>query len=269
MSPKLNWARTKDIWDYIRFLTNKQYNELQQQKRKEDEQARMKFQNSKVIWGHPAIGKTKYLETHDNILEWDKEINAKKNEFIAQQIDPNNELSRTSEEYIYKRREYMTNWEQHPEYIEFLTTEWKNLLERGKKEGKTIFASPLPLLRLFPSTFNLILAINSRDFIQRNTQRGGKLTETRQWKQAINDVLVKVDPEKIIFTNEYFADFMSRMLNSNTNALTDEQYAGLIEALDYKNLTQETKDYLEARKITEEEYQSLDTLWKQQLLKCM
>lgn len=163
----------------------------------------------------------------------------------------------------------MTNWEQHPEYIEFLTTEWKNLLERGKKEGKTIFASPLPLLRLFPSTFNLILAINSRDFIQRNTQRGGGLTETRQWKQAINDVLVKVDPEKIIFTNEYFADFMSRMLNSDTNALTDEQYAGLIEALDYKNLTQETKDYLEARKITEEEYQSLDTLWKQQLLKCM
>ena len=47
---------------------------------------------------------------------------------------------------------------------------------------------------------------------------------------------------------------MSRMLNSDTNALTDEQYAGLIEALDYKNLTQETKDYLEARKITEEEY---------------
>ena len=269
MSPKLNWARTKDIWDYIRFLTNKQYDELQQQKRKEDEQARMKFQNSKVIWGHPTIGKTKYLETHDDILEWDKEINTKKNEFIAQQIDPNNELSRTSEEYIYKRREYMTNWEQHPEYIEFLTTEWKNLLERGKKEGKTIFASPLPLLRLFPSTFNLILAINSRDFIQRNTQRGGELTETRQWKQAINDVLVKVDPEKIIFTNEYFADFMSRMLNSDTNALTDEQYAGLIEALDYKNLTQETKDYLEARKITEEEYQSLDTLWKQQLLKCM
>lgn len=69
--------------------------------------------------------------------------------------------------------------------------EWNNLIARAKRENKRVFASPLPLLEIGKKDIDLIVALNDRDFTERNKQRGGNEYGTRGWKQSIDKELLK------------------------------------------------------------------------------
>ena len=168
-----------------------------------------RIQEARIIWGHPAIGKTTYLETHQDILEWDQEVNPKRDAFIRDQIDPEHKMDIESEEYRNMKQLYMgEEWRTHPEYIEFLTTEWENLKQRADREGKRLFASPAPLLEIGIDDFDLFVNMPEKFFLERNQKRGSSRIGSMSWKQVINDQLVKVDPDKVITTEQYFSDFM-------------------------------------------------------------
>lgn len=233
---KISWARTKDIWDYNRFISNN-FNYSIVEKRKQQEKERIKdlLNSARIIWGHPAIGKTTYLERNQDILEWDQEVNPKRNKFFREQIDPNHEMDINSSEYKQLRSQYMLEWKNHPEYIEFLIREWNNLKRRAERENKRIFASPLPLLELFSDEMDLIVNIPENSFLQRNTKRGGTPLGSMGWKQAINRVLTSIDQDKIITTEKYFSDFIRDNLGVQWGTLTDRE----IEQLSKKGWTEE------------------------------
>lgn len=259
LEAKLDWTRLKDIWDYNRFVPFDMQEVLEAERAAQEQEFKNKFESAKIIWGHPAIGKTTYLETRQDILEWDQEVNPKRNEFIRQQIDPKNELS--EQEFNNKKREYMANLS--PEYVQFLTNEWNNLKNRAKQENKKLFASPLPLLKLFSSDFDLVINLSYRQFYENNTKRGGSHYSTINWKQAIDDTLINLPEEKVFTTSKYFSELMQQQ-NLDYNSIEIYQ----LTKYDYNNLSQEDKQYLQDKNIAVEEYMQMSRDEREVLLHC-
>ena len=224
---KVDWARDKDIWDYNNFVTNDQLDKLANEVSERNKALKEKVANAKVIWGHPALGKTTYLERNDDILEWDDLVNNKRNAFFREQIDPNHTMDPNSIEYKHLRSVYMATWKQHPEYVDFLTREWNNLIERARRENKRVFASPLPLLEIGRNDIDLIVALDDKTFRERDLGRGNTEVSNRGWKQNIDKELVNQDPSKVFYTSDYMSDFMRKYVGVNWGTLTDEEAKSL------------------------------------------
>lgn len=229
---KVTWARPKDIWDYNRFVPAEMFDKIRKQNK---EELKRKVQNAKIIWGHPAIGKTTYLERNDDIIEWDAEVNAKRDAFFREQLDPEHKLDIESKEYKNLKSEYMETWQSHPEYINFLIKEWTALKKKAEKENKRIFASPAPLMVLFEDDFDLFVALPEKVFLERNKERGGKHLSSMGWKQIINKNLVLIDPNKVVYTDKYFSEFIRDTLGVQWGTLTNEE----VTALEAKGWTEE------------------------------
>lgn len=249
---KIDWSRLKDIWDYNRFVSSGKVKTLEALREESKKSLKNKLQNARIIWGHPAIGKTTYLERNDDILEWDDLVNAKRNEFLRNQIDPNHTMDIKSKEYKQLRSEYMMSWKEHPEYVKFLTDEWNNLIARAKRENKRVFASPLPLLEIGKKDIDLIVALNDRDFTERNKQRGGNEYGTRGWKQSIDKELLKQDPTKIVYTEDYFSDFIRKNLGVTWGTLNETE-----------------EEILLAKGWTKEKFDSISQEERDQAIKCI
>ena len=275
---KIDWARPKDIWDYNRFIPGLNL-VIDTDSQDQINYVRERIKKAKIIWGHPAIGKTKYLEGRQDILEWDQEVNERRNEFFREQIDPNHRLDPDSKEYKSLRSQYMNEWRDHPEYVEFLTREWEGLKKRAEKENKKIFASPAPLLEIGADDFDLYLNIPEKEFLERNIERGGTKLGSMGWKQVVNRGLVQADPDKVITTKEFFSEIMKEGVIENTSSEIEsdetlensskeiEQYHR--NKLQYGNLSQEQKDYIKLRNISIDEYNDMSDLEKEVLFHCM
>lgn len=249
---KIDWSRLKDIWDYNRFVSSGKVKTLEALRAESKRNLKNKLQNARVIWGHPAIGKTTYLERNDDILEWDDLVNKKRNEFLRNQIDPSHTMDIESKEYKHLRSEYMMNWKKHPEYVKFLTDEWNNLIARAKRENKRVFASPLPLLEIGRKDIDLIVALGDRTFTERDIQRGNTLYGSRGWKQNIDKELLKQDPTKIVYTEDYFSDFMRKNLGVTWGTLNETE-----------------EEMLLAKGWTKEKFNSISQEERDQAIKCI
>lgn len=249
---KIDWSRLKDIWDYNRFVSSGKVKTLEALRAESERNLKNKLQNARVIWGHPAIGKTTYLERNDDILEWDDLVNKKRNEFLRNQIDPSHTMDIESKEYKHLRSEYMMNWKKHPEYVKFLTDEWNNLIARAKRENKRVFASPLPLLEIGRKDIDLIVALGDRAFTERDLQRGNTLYSSRGWKQSIDKELLKQDPTKIVYTEDYFSDFMRKNLGVTWGTLNETE-----------------EEMLLAQGWTKEKFNSISQEERDQAIKCI
>ena len=249
---KIDWSRLKDIWDYNRFVSSGKVKTLEALRAESERNLKNKLQNARVIWGHPAIGKTTYLERNDDILEWDDLVNKKRNEFLRNQIDPSHTMDIESKEYKHLRSEYMMNWKKHPEYVKFLTDEWNNLIARAKRENKRVFASPLPLLEIGRKDIDLIVALGDRAFTERYLQRGNTLYGSRGWKQSIDKELLKQDPTKIVYTEDYFSDFMRKNLGVTWGTLNETE-----------------EEMLLAKGWTKERFDSISQEERDQAVKCI
>lgn len=249
---KIDWSRLKDIWDYNRFVSSGKVKTLEALRAESERNLKNKLQNARVIWGHPAIGKTTYLERNDDILEWDDLVNKKRNEFLRNQIDPSHTMDIESKEYKHLRSEYMMNWKKHPEYVKFLTDEWNNLIARAKRENKRVFASPLPLLEIGRKDIDLIVALGDRAFTERDLQRGNTLYSSRGWKQSIDKELLKQDPTKIVYTEDYFSDFMRKNLGVTWGTLNETE-----------------EEMLLAKGWTKERFDSISQEERDQAVKCI
>lgn len=246
-------SRAKDYWDYARFRKDGSPLRLGAP----NEVVRDRISKANIIWGHPAIGKTFYLETHDDILEWDELINKERNEFFKNQIDPDNLMS--PEEYKVARTEYMANYREHPEYIRFLTEKWNWLKDKAKKENKKILASPLPLMQMFADDFDLFITLTNKDFLVRNMARGGSLMGSLGWKEVIDASLVNVDQSKIIRTESYFSEVMEE----NPDIKQHNR-----DKLMFGFLNKDQQDYIKSRTGIEE-YNNMSRDMKEVFLHCM
>ena len=157
-----------------------------------------------------------------------------------------------SKEYKQLRSKYMMDWREHPEYVKFLTDEWNNLLARAKREGKRVFASPLPLLEIGRKDIDLIVALGDRAFTERDLQRGNTLYSSRGWKQSIDKELLKQDPTKIVYTEDYFSDFMRKNLGVTWGTLNETE-----------------EEMLLAKGWTKERFDSISREERNQAVKCI
>lgn len=167
-----------------------------------------------IIFGHPAIGKTYSLESgkyKDKLIDWDEEFNAKRDKWIE---DHSNTVKGTPE-YKKARNEYLIYPERHPDYVEFIKSEWERVKNKVKKEGKILFASPHNLLKMFPQDFNRIINLKDDDFIKRNIGRGGKEKESKLWKEGINETISNTTgiPVEYLNENQYFEDYLNEHLS--------------------------------------------------------
>lgn len=247
-NPDIRYRETIDAnWDYNNFMPNKTgvktLSEIRDEKKSS---VRDLVNRAKIIWGHPAIGKTTYLENNQDILEWDQEVNEKRNRFVREQIDPSYSMDITSTEYKKLAQEYLREWNSHPEYVEFITTEWNNLKQRAFVEGKKLFASPLVLAQLFKEDFDLFVALPEKQFLERDIARGNYRESSLGWKQATNDLLVEVDQDKLVYTTKYFSDFMRDTLGVSWGTLTENERSLLISEgwskESFDNLPQSERD---------------------------
>jgi hypothetical protein len=158
----------------------------------------------KIIWGHPAIGKTTMLESNpDAFIDWDNEFNRKRDSWIA---DKSNTILGSSE-FKQARNEYMINYDNHKDYIKFVTDEWNKAKEKATNESKQLIASPHMLLNLFPNDFDKIINLDDKTFLDRAIKRSnGDETNSKLWKEGINKTLKKVDKNKLITTNRFIGD---------------------------------------------------------------
>ena len=166
-----------------------------------------------IIFGHPAIGKTYSLESgkyKDKLIDWDEEFNTKRDKWIE---DHSNTVKGTPE-YKKARNEYLIYPERHPDYVEFIKSEWERVKNKVKKEGKILFASPHNLLKMFPQDFNRIINLKDNDFIKRNIGRGGKEKESKLWKEGINETISNTTgiPVEYLNENQYFEDYLNKHL---------------------------------------------------------
>lgn len=166
-----------------------------------------------IIFGHPAIGKTYSLESgkyKDKLIDWDEEFNTKRDKWIE---DHSNTVKGTPE-YKKARNEYLIYPERHPDYVEFIKSEWERVKNKVKKEGKILFASPHNLLKMFPQDFNRIINLKDDDFIKRNIGRGGKEKESKLWKEGINETISNTTgiPVEYLNENQYFEDYLNKHL---------------------------------------------------------
>ena len=111
-----------------------------------------------IVWAHPAIGKTYSIESgnyKDKIIDWDVEFNRKRDAWIAHQTG----FQIGSSEFKSARNEYLINWKNHKDFIQFVESEWKRVKALANTENKILVASPHMLLTLFSEDFNKVLTM--------------------------------------------------------------------------------------------------------------
>lgn len=173
--------------------------------------------NTAVIWGHPAIGKTfsrngKYA---DKYIDWDEEFNRKRDAWIA-------ETSRTTigtSEFKAARNEYLINWANHDDFKEFVAKEWKRVKNKANQHNKILIASPAMLLSLFPNDFSKVITMSDEDFIARGLARGD--SDLAAWKQSINARLQFIPDTKKIQIQQ--GQYLEDLFDNGTFATEFEQ----------------------------------------------
>lgn len=188
-----------------------------------------------IVWAHPAIGKTYSVEQGafaDNILDWDVEFNRRRDAWIAAKTH----TLLNSPEFKAARNEYMVNWSNHSDYIEFVKAEWDRVKQKANLENKILVASPHMLLQLFPEDFNKVLTMSSADFVSRNVARGANTEENSiQWKQGIDATLEEYKAQfpnndvVVINSSDYLENLLlngtlaSELTQIQTNEVTKSQ----------------------------------------------
>ena len=158
----------------------------------------------KIVWGHPAIGKTTMLESNPNVfIDWDNEFNIKRDNWIASKS--NTKIG--TPEFKKARNEYMINYNNHKDYVAFVKEEWNKAKEKANKENKTLIASPHMLLNLFPNDFDKVITMSDKIFMDRAIKRSeGDEVNSKLWKEGINKTLQSIDKSKIIETDKFIND---------------------------------------------------------------
>lgn len=168
----------------------------------------------KIIWGHPAIGKS-YAAKKVKMIDFDSYklgINKKYNLYIAPGLS-DTEL-RTDD----KTREARENWRYESEenqalWNQFIRDVWQQAKKDAKEQGAILFASDLLVLREFGNEVDKALTMPDELFFERSKQRNnfieGELG-TKVWKgnlnRAVNNFKEKFGEDKVISTEKYLSD---------------------------------------------------------------
>ena len=168
----------------------------------------------KIIWGHPAIGKS-YAAKKVKMIDFDSYklgINKKYNLYIAPglsdtELRTDDKTREARENWRYKSEENQALWNQ------FIRDVWQQAKKDAKDQGAILFASDLLVLREFGNEVDKALTMPDELFFERSKQRNnfieGELG-TKVWKgnlnRAVNNFKEKFGKDKVINTEKYLSD---------------------------------------------------------------
>lgn len=146
--------------------------------------------SDRIIYGHPAIGKTYAKARHDSFLSFDDDYG----DAIRNFIDKRLKEGQTRQDYKKEAPE---------EYKQFLLGLYETLKARAAEEDKRLFFSDKVLLQALDESGKLeeidkVLNVETEEFVKRVKQRGGTdEANIRDWKNGINSYLNKL-PDRIV-----------------------------------------------------------------------
>jgi len=194
----------------------------------------------KIIWGHPAIGKT-FAAKKANMIDFDSYklgINKKYNLYITPglsdtELRQDDKTREAREKWRYEKPENGELWNQ------FIRESWQQAKKDAKEKGAILFASDLLVLREFGGEIDKALNMSDELFFERSKQRNN-FTEgelgTEAWKKNLNKAVDNFKSEfgdnKVINTNKYLSDLIPNTQQpaqqSNTRTITTNKKESLV-----------------------------------------
>ena len=175
----------------------------------------------KIIWGHPAIGKTTVKQQND-FFDFDTDFKP----LVAQKLG----LPESEQNSIGLNKWRKTGSEE--EFNQAMREVWTLAKSQAKEQNKMLMVSDMLFLRENASDFDKIINIPTKTFIERAVKRGDNKETLQNWKTKIDKTLEGVDQNKIINTDKYLSDLLPTQLSTttDTNDETDLEDFGEPEA---------------------------------------
>jgi len=172
--------------------------------------------DDKIIWGHPAIGKS-YAAKKVKMIDFDSYkigINRKYNLYVAPglsdtELRTDDKTREARENWRYENEENQALWNQ------FIRDAWQQAKQDAKQQGAILFASDLLVLREFGNEVDKALTMPDELFFQRSKQRNNYIegpSGTKVWKGNLNKAVAnfkeKFGRDKVINTDKYLSDLL-------------------------------------------------------------
>ena len=172
----------------------------------------------RIIWGHPAIGKS-YAAKKVKMIDFDSYklgINKKYNLYIAPglsdvELRTDDKTREARENWRYEKPENAELWNQ------FIREAWKQAKKDAKKQNAILFASDLLVLREFGNEVDKAITMSDELFFQRSKQRNNFIEGekgTKVWKSNLNKAVKnfqdRYGEDKVITTDKYLSDLLNQ-----------------------------------------------------------
>jgi len=168
--------------------------------------------SDKIVFGHPTIGKSFLKKDGDNrFISLDDDYST----------EINNKVNKIAETYKVTPYQVKDGGSQvwNKEYNTIMQELFDVAKQKAISENKILFTSNTELLKNNLDSFDKVINLTDAEFERRIQERGAKY-DTKNWKDQINKVISKVDPNKIITTNKYLSDFMTKEEKGETQTST-------------------------------------------------
>lgn len=159
--------------------------------------------NDKIIFGHPAIGKTFLRQSNNNIIDFDSDYKSR----ISKQLGIADDF-RARQAW---RKENPDVWK------EMIRKQWKDAVAESKATGKTLVVSDMIILREFEDDLDRVITTSEETFLKRATQRGDSNHDANvSWKNNLDEAISKVNQNKVVSTDKYLSE-LDRFVNKKAN----------------------------------------------------
>ncbi len=149
----------------------------------------------RIIWGHPAIGKTTAKKERD-FLDFDTDFKP----LVAKILG----LPESQQNSIGLNEWRKTGSEE--DFNKAMREVWEIAKSDAFIQNKRLLVSDMIFLRENQSDFDKVINIPTSTFINRAIQRGDSVENLQNWKNNIDKVLTTIDSNKIITTDKYLSD---------------------------------------------------------------
>ena len=227
LAAKIDWQREKDIWDYNRFVHNEFTQKGIFKSGIQKTPLSQRIKDASILWVHPAMGKTHYIQNGNDVIDWDDEFLEKKVNLVKQLAKKHN-----VEPVVIN-----TNVSDYKKLSDLYYSEWERVKEKARAENKKIITGSLDLLTMFKEDFEVFINLPQQTFIERNMARSetNNYYGSLAWKQGLNNQLITVDSNDVYTTTKYFSEIMREAYGLSWATLNPQE----IEELSAQGWTKE------------------------------
>lgn len=168
--------------------------------------------SDRIVYGHPAIGKSYLKARHDSFISFDDDYGDAIKRFIDERLQEGQ-----------TRRDYKK--EAPEEYKQYLLGLYETAKARANSENKRFFFSDQVLLEALDEVGKLeqidrVLNIKEEEFVERSRNRGETDDEnTKDWKRGIDTYISKLSDRTVDVGRYYLGDILDNTIKGKQRSL--------------------------------------------------